>query len=363
MSIFDIEEEPVENVQFDVDGQDEGHSSEFTEERHETEKVEEPGNKLVSLGGCLISSILMKQVEELLNGGRLEKISNNEEFENSIRMLSQTKKVRKDFEVESEKLIAPKREAYQLVQKAAKAKIDALLSLEDNFGNKGAEFQKSERERLAREQRERDEKAAAERKRLAAIEDAKIAEEEELRARSDEKLAGVDEINAKLETYEKQKSEIGAVLVEETDPEKKVTLLKKNLSLNKTIAKLVERKNALLKQSNELVEQANTNLEDAKKLEEQIQDISSAPPPAVQTKVATPLGFKGKTEYSAEVTDHWETLKALVTMEATAYLMSAALKKCIESAANAMAKDKETKFVLPGATLKQREVGGKGMRK
>jgi DNA repair exonuclease SbcCD ATPase subunit len=363
MSIFDIEEEPVESVQFDVEGQDEGHSNEFTEEQHETEKTEELGDALVSLGGCLISAILIKQVEELLNGGRLEKISNNEELENSVKLLSQCKKVRKDFEVEGEKLVAPKREAYQTVQKAVKEKVDALKSLEDNLGNKGAEFQKLERERLAKEQKDRDEKAAAERKRLAAIEDAKIAEEEELRAKSDEKLASVDEISAKLETYERKKSEIAAILVEETDPEKKVTLLKKNLSLNKTIAKLVERKNALLKQSNDLVEQANTNLEEAKKLEEQIHDISAAPPPTVQTKVATPLGFKGKTEYSAEVTDHWEALKALVTMEATAYLMSAALKKCIESAANAMAKDNEMKFVLPGATLKQREVGGKGMRK
>jgi len=356
MSIFDDDVEAEMNA-------NPAEQEEQNMERVEAEVEDPRKEKEPEQPKSIVSTALAKQVEELLSGARIEKIASDEELTNSVNLLSKLKKTRKDLETEKEKNVSPLYEKYLEAHKAYKTKIDALLSLEDNIGNKGAEWQKSERIRIEKEAEAQRQKIAAEKKRLSDIEDAKILEEEKLRMAAEEKLNSVDLIDAQIASNRSILQSLGSALAATENQDEKITFLKRTQSINKSIAKLVEKRNALVKESNVATEQANVVVEQAADIEKQIQALADAPVPAEKQKVATPLGFKGKTVYSAIVTDHWSALKALVAADQRGYLDCAGLRKAIESAANEMAKNMETKFSLAGCTLDSKEVGGKSMRR
>lgn len=289
---------------FDTDGQDEGNSNEY-QEANNMGTFNDHGQNIGN--SELVDASLLKQVTELINGARIEKISNNQELEASVTLLQQVKRTRKDFEAVQDAKVKPLYETYKETLAYFKSRVDALKQLEDNIGNKGAEYQKSERLRIEREAREA-EQARLEQVRLLELEKQKLFEQEELLRK---------EAEAKFDSNDNQAGNLA----------------------NET---------------------ADIAIQEVNAIEEKIIEVVSTP--IVQQKVYTPSSFKGKTEYFAIVENHWEALKMLVVTDQRGYLDSEGLRKAVESACNKMAKNMQGNFKLVGCRLGEKEVGGRGVR-
>jgi flagellar basal body rod protein FlgB len=272
---------------FDADGMDEGNSNEY----QECDKMNE-----------IISTMLLKQVEELINGGKIEKIETDEQLANIVDLGKRAKKIRLDTVTEgkayTDKLYRPYKEAISFV----KTKVDALERLEANIALVTGNYQ-AEKMRIAREAQEKADREAEEKRReLALAEQKHIEEEEALRVEAEKKYAAGD-----------------------------------------------------IEGGNTATECANIAIQEACKIEEQIHEVEAVP---VAT-VFKPAGLSVKTKLVARVSDYRQAMKWLVDNNEWGYLEGSAFRGLVDSAVKKIAdraSDKES-FKVAGASVTETTIG------
>jgi predicted phage tail protein len=263
----------------------------------------------------LISADLLKQVNELLSGARIEKIESDDQLTASVNLLKQVKRTAADLESERTGRVKPLNDRVKEINDEYKSKGTALSGLAGNLSNKGAEYQ-HEQQRKADEARLKAEREAeAERRRLADMESKRLEEEERLRNEAIVKQAAAD-----AATNETEK----AALREEANTAAAVADI--------AMAEAVEAAQAV-----ELVEVA----------------------PVVVTTIK-PSGFKPSYKYSAKISNFRAAMTWIVTAGEWSHIENEAFKKIVQSAIDKVAAYQKDAFVVPGCSLvKDAQIRGK----
>lgn len=254
----------------------------------------------------LISANLLAQVNDLITGGaRIESVTNEEQFQNSVGLLRIVKRTASDLESERKKAVDPLNARVKEINSTFKEKSEALDSLARNLQNVGGAYQLELQREADRKRKEAEEKAALERRKLAEEENKRLEEEEAKRRAA----------AAAIEAAEK-----------ENDAAKR--------------AELIAHANQANDEADAALKAATTAAVavDAVK----VQNIADAP---------KRRGFSAKIVHSANVTDVRAALKAIVDGGEWGYIESAALTKCVESACNKIATRQGEKFNWPGCSL------------
>ena len=130
-------------------------------------------------GRELISAGLLAQVNDLITGGaRIESVTNEEQFQNSVGLLRIVKRTAADLESERKKAVDPLNARVKEINATFKEKSESLDSLARNLQNVGGAYQLELQREADRKRREAEEKAALERRKLAEEENKRLEEEE-----------------------------------------------------------------------------------------------------------------------------------------------------------------------------------------
>lgn len=252
---------------------------------------------------AMISKNLLDQINELMNGARIEKVSSNDEYHNLLTVVDLAKKTRADAEAERKRKKEPWDRGAAEVQAAFKPKIDFLDDFIKSHSSVAGRYEIEQRRIAEEEERKKIEAARSEQKRLAEIESKRLEEEERLRQEALAKQAAAEA---------------------EADPEKKA---------------------ALVEQANTAAAVADVAAQEAIQAAQAITEVTVE---RVETKIPMHRGFKAKIEYKAKVNDYRKALKGFVDTGEYGYLEGEAFKKLIDAACNKIAKNKAEKFEWPG---------------
>ncbi len=243
----------------------------------------------------LINSDLLRCVNELLNGAKIEKVNTKDEYARCVELQTQARQCNIDLKKEHERVCGPLNKTWKAAVAEFTAKEEPLEAMIKNLGNAAGAWQ-MEQKRIA------DEKEETKRKRLADIENQRLVDEQKLR----------DDAKAKLDQAET-----------ETDPTKKAELIEK---------------------ANESTEVADLALKEAT-------DAAQKQIEVKKERVYAPNGFKAKFLYSATVNDFRKAMTWIVKNNEWGFLPDGKFKDCVQSACNAIAKNKEDGFAVDGAIL------------
>jgi hypothetical protein len=255
----------------------------------------------------IISADLLKQVEALVSGSRIEKVETDDQLKLCVATLSTVKRTRADLEAERKTKAKPFDDGKKIIQEEYVPKISLLDDIAGNLDSVSGAYQQKKRKEEAEAKRIADEKAAAEKKRLAELESKKLEDEERLRR----------EAQAKLDAAEQAKN---------ADERQK----------------LIDDANASSAAADTAMQQA---VEAAKAGEVIVADTVSIP------QTATPMGYKSKVTYSASVSDYRKAIAWIVENAEWAAIENQKFKDCVDSAMNKIAAYREDKFSVPGCEL------------
>lgn len=256
----------------------------------------------------LIPSNLVAQVAELLGGATIEKISTPDELNHSVELIKLSKRTIADLKTTKDSAdcdVVIYRNKYQSALAEFTTRIEALEALNKNLSRVGSEYlmEEQRKERAAREAAERAE--LAERKRLAEIENQKLIEEDRLRREAQEKAAAAER---------------------EQDAAKRAVLIE---------------------QANTAAACADIMQAEVFQVAEQQQVVQAAYVPSAP-KV---FGFKAKMVYTAEITDYRKAMTWIVENHEWGTIENETFNKCVQSAINKVAKNKQKFFAVPGCRL------------
>jgi hypothetical protein len=243
-------------------------------------------------GTDLISNTLREQVNFLLAGGKIEKVSNDSELDACLTLQKRAKEALRQLEVERTEKVKPLNDHVKEINNHFKMITEPIDTVVRNCSQVGGAYQ-IEKKRIADEaKRIADQAAELERKRLAQLESDRIAEEERLRNEA------------------KQAEAAG------------------NIEL-----------------ANEAHAIADLVAQDAVSAAIAAQDVK----PVDVARVTTPQGVKADYVYSAELTDGRAVLRWIVENSEYGYFEGAALTKVLEAGLNKIAKIRRETFLVPGA--------------
>lgn len=251
----------------------------------------------------IISVDLLRQVDDLLNGARLERIDTDEQLRASVELLKVAKRTAADLETERKTRVAPLNARLDEINAEYKAKSLPLKGLVDNIAKVGADYQFEQRRKEEEARREAERKAEEERRRLAEIESKRLADEERLRREAEEKIKA-----AEAATGDKREE-------------------------------LIESANLASSVADTAAQEA---VEAAKAIDTVRVDVTSIP------KAITPSGFNARVKFGAKVRNYRTAMKWIVDNNEWSAIESEAFKKCVDSAMNKIAANLQDRFNVPG---------------
>lgn len=265
----------------------------------------------------LIDPRFVASFTDLLNGGVIEKVCNDDQLKNAISMRDLLRKHRLDAVADKKKLCADP--DYVRFEKANQWYIDVekrSKEIEKNLESKAAEYQMEKQKEVDRKnaeikRKEDEEKARAEAERR------RLAEEEHNRIMAEEAKRREAEAAAKAAE-------------EEADAAKRAALIEQANAANAAA-------DAELKAAADAARAANAV------------PVNATPIPRIPD--AAPIrGLKPRMVYTAQVHDYFAAAIALLQGEDRGLLMTAAFQKAIQQAANKKAAYMGEKFELPGCS-------------
>lgn len=265
----------------------------------------------------LIDPRFVASFTDLLNGGVIERVCNDDQLKNAISMRDLLRKHRLDAVADKKKLCADP--DYVRFEKANQWYIDVekrSKEIEKNLESKAAEYQMEKQKEVDRKnaeikRKEDEEKARAEAERR------RLAEEEHKRIMAEEAKRREAEAAAKASE-------------EEADAAKRAALIEQANAANAAA-------DAELKAAADAAKSANAIR------------VYSMPIPRIPD--AAPIrGLKPKMEYTAKVHDYFAAALAILQGPDRALLMTAAFEKSVQMAANRKAKNMGDRFELPGCS-------------
>lgn len=305
----------------------------------------------------IISTDLLKQVEELISGASIVKIENDLQLESIVSLGKQVKAVRIETEKQGKANVDPLYKTYKEAQSFVSGKVEALKAVEKNIADVTGTYQNEKQETARKEQERLIDEARQKQIALADTQNSRIAEEEALREEAAAKLVDADALLVEMDKIKeeaeskKEKSSIPSI----TEAER-IVLLREVDSLRRTYAALQTKRNALIAEYNTTSAVADIAIEEAKQIQVAITETT----PEVVAPVYNPQGLSIKKKLVASVTDYRAALKWLVDNNMFAYLDSAALRGVVSTACNKFAASCNSKadFKITGAICTE-EIKGK----
>jgi hypothetical protein len=257
-----------------------------------------------------ISPDLMKFITPLLSTAKIERVNDDEQLANAVKLEKGAKQCYDDLMIEKETVVGPKYRAYDDALGVYTPKLKALDDLYKNLKKVTAAYIIKKMEEADEVVRLEKEKRDAEEKRQADIADQKLRDEEALRREA------------------KEKADAAAL---ETDAAKK---------------------SALEQAANAATTAADMAVKEAVAATEASIKVSEAPvfkPEVPSFKGIGRVSYK----YSATVTDEKKALKWLVEHDGYGDMKGQKLTDVIQSACNKIAKRKEKDFKMDGAEIEK----------
>lgn len=305
----------------------------------------------------IISTDLLKQVEELISGASIVKIENDLQLESIVSLGKQVKAVRIETEKQGKANVDPLYKTYKEAQSFVSGKVESLKAVEKNIADVTGTYQNEKQEAARKEQERLIDEARQKQIALADTQNTRIAEEEALREEAAAKLVDADALLVEMDKIKeeaeskKEKSSVPSI----TEAER-IVLLREVDSLRRTYAALQTKRNALIAEYNTTSAVADIAIEEAKQIEIAIAETT----PEVVAPVYNPQGLSIKKKLVASVTDYRAALKWLVDNNMFTYLDSAALRGVVSTACNKFAASCNSKadFKITGAICTE-EIKGK----
>lgn len=253
-----------------------------------------------------VSIPLFLTVKDLMNGGYIQKVSSDEEYQNCVSLVKTYGRVAKDLESEHKAAKEPWLDGGRKVDSDFKPLIEWLKEAQRLATRASSAYaMEIEQKRIAAE-REAKQRAEEEQRKLLEEADRKLAEEETKR------------VEAELLHKAAQSAESE------------------------------QEKESLEKQAAEITESANADFEAATQASQAALVVEAS---TVDVVAPRAKGFVPTYDYAAIVNDHRSALTWIVENKEWGLIESKKLRECIESAMNKKAKLDMDKFVAPGCSL------------